>query len=168
MIVGTNCYSSGDFFEKYKLEDIEVGSYTQIGRDVKFFNQPDHKSIYNPSQVNNYPPQMIGGQPALKSSRGKLIIGSDVWVGDEAVLFGGVRIGNGVIVGAYSVVAKDIPPYAVVVGNPAKITRFRFSEDQIASLERIKWWEWDEKDIVKTSGIMENIDEFIKKYEVAR
>lgn len=73
-----------------------------------------------------------------------VIIGNDVWIGTKAVIMGGVKIGDGAVIGACAVVTKDIPPYAICVGIPAKIVRYRFNPYDIAFLECIKWWELPE------------------------
>jgi len=79
-------------------------------------------------------------------TKGDVVIGNDVWVGMEALILSGVTIGDGAIIGARAVVAKDVPPYAIVVGNPAQIIRYRFDEKIIAKLLELKWWDWtDEK-----------------------
>ena len=75
----------------------------------------------------------------------RVTIGNDVWIGTEAMIMGGVAIGDGAVVGAGAVVTKDVPPYAIVGGVPAKIIRYRFSEDVIKKLERLQWWTLDEK-----------------------
>ena len=67
-------------------------------------------------------------------------IGNDVWIGQRAMIMGGVKIGNGAVIGAGALVTKDVPPYAIVVGVPAKLIRFRFPEDVIKKLETTKWW----------------------------
>ena len=72
-------------------------------------------------------------------------IGNDVWIGERALILGGVSVGNGAVVGAGAVVTKDVPAYAIVGGVPAKLIRFRFSEERIAELEKSAWWNWPEK-----------------------
>lgn len=72
-------------------------------------------------------------------------IGNDVWIGQRAMALGGVKIGNGAVVGAGAVVTKDVPPYAIVGGVPAKIIRYRFSEDVITKLLELKWWDMPEE-----------------------
>jgi len=74
--------------------------------------------------------------------RGDTVVGHDVWIGREAVIMPGVRIGEGAIIGARAVVSRDVPPYAVVVGNPGRIVRRRFDDDVIAALLDIAWWNW--------------------------
>lgn len=85
-------------------------------------------------------------------------IGNDVWIGCNTTILRGVNIGDGAVIGANSLVNKDIPPYAIAVGTPAKIIKYRFSEDIIKALLDLKWWEWDIKKIKKNSHIFtENI-----------
>lgn len=75
-----------------------------------------------------------------------VVIMNDVWIGANAIILPNVTIGNGVIIGAGAIVTKDIPDYAIACGNPARVVKFRFTEDQIKILNRIKWWDWpDEK-----------------------
>ena len=164
MHIGVHAYCSGQFFKEYQHEDIDVGNYSQIGMYVSHFIQPDHQSIYNRKQVNNYPPQMIGDTPAKHTSRGKLTIGRDVWIGNHAVLFGGVTIGDGAIIGAYSVVAKDIPPYAIAVGNPCRVIKYRFDKKDRDALQKIQWYEWDIETVKKRAVDMRDIRQFVKKY----
>jgi virginiamycin A acetyltransferase len=75
-------------------------------------------------------------------SRGDTVVGNDVWIGRDAIIMPGVRIGNGAIVGTAAVVSRDVPPYAVVVGNPARITRVRFDEATVRRLLALAWWNW--------------------------
>lgn len=77
------------------------------------------------------------------------IIENDVWIGAKSIILGGVKVGHGVIIGAGSVVTKDVPDYAIIAGVPAVVIRFRFSKDVIEELLRIKWWLLDERLILK-------------------
>lgn len=83
-------------------------------------------------------------QMGYQSYADELTIGNDVWIGSGVQILRGVKIGNGAIIGAGAVVTKSIPPYAIAVGNPAKVIKYRFAEDVIAILEKISWWDWDE------------------------
>lgn len=76
------------------------------------------------------------------------IIGNDVWIGNGALIMDGVHVGDGAIIAARAVVTKDIPPYAVVGGVPAKVLKYRFSNDIILALMELKWWEWKDKEIL--------------------
>ena len=79
--------------------------------------------------------------------KGDIVIGNDVWIGYEAVIMAGVTIGNGAIIGTRAVVTKDVPPYTIVGGVPAKSIRRRFDQATIEKLEALRWWDWDEEKI---------------------
>jgi len=76
-------------------------------------------------------------------SRGDISIGSDVWIGSNVIILSGVTIGDGAVIGAGAVVTKDIPPYAVAAGVPAKVIKSRFSDEDITLLLSARWWDWD-------------------------
>ena len=80
-------------------------------------------------------------------NKGDIVIGSDVWIGYEAVIFAGVTIGDGAIIGTRAVVTKDVPPYTIVGGVPAKPIRKRFSDETISALLTERWWDWPEEKI---------------------
>ena len=80
-------------------------------------------------------------------NKGDIVIGSDVWIGYEAVIFAGVTIGDGAIIGTRAVVTKDVPPYTIVGGVPAKPIRKRFSDETISALLTTRWWDWTEEKI---------------------
>lgn len=91
-------------------------------------------------------------------------IGNDVWIGRSAIVLAGISIGDGAVVGAGAVVTKDVPPYAIVAGNPARIIRYRFSKELISRLEMIKWWTLDDEMIKNFSNEIRNPEVFVKKY----
>ena len=98
----------------------------------------------------------------------KLItIGNDVFIGANVTILDGITIGDGAIIGAGAVVTKDIPDYAIAVGCPIRIIKNRFRDDQIAALKRIQWWEFDEDKLQDVEKLLFNIDEFIKKHDIA-
>ena len=80
-------------------------------------------------------------------NKGNIVIGNDVWIGYEAVIMAGVHIGNGAIIAARAVVTKDVPPYTIVGGVPARPIRKRFDEEVIRKLETLKWWDWSAEKI---------------------
>ena len=97
----------------------------------------------------------------------KLItIGNDVFIGANVTILDGITIGDGSIIGAGAVVSKDIPDYAIAVGSPIRIIKFRFNDNQISSLKRIQWWNFKEEDLQDIEKMFWDIDEFIKKYDV--
>lgn len=88
-------------------------------------------------------------------------IGNDVWIGESAILKAGITVNDGAIVGMGSVVTKDVPPYCIYAGNPAKLIRKRFSDDIIKKLLQIEWWKWDEKYIKEKAFLFNNVEQFI-------
>jgi virginiamycin A acetyltransferase len=94
----------------------------------------------------------------LAGIKGDTVVGNDVWIGHKATILPGVTIGDGAIVGAESVVVGDIPPYAIAGGNPARVTRMRFSEEVVAALLRIRWWDWDLDKLTRNLDLIRGAD----------
>ncbi len=97
-------------------------------------------------------------------NKGDIVLGNDVWVGYEAVIMSGVTIGNGAIIGTRAVVTKDVPPYTIVGGVPAKPIRKRFDDDTIRALENLRWWDWEREKIARSIVAIQNgrLDELEK------
>jgi len=93
-----------------------------------------------------------------------IVIGNDVFIGANVTLLDGVTIGDGAVIGAGAVVSKDIPPYAIAVGCPIKVVRYRFEQDQIDKLLKIKWWEFESVKINEVERMFFDVNEFIEKY----
>lgn len=91
----------------------------------------------------------------------KTYIGNDVWIGSRCIIKGGVNIGDGAVVGMGSIVTKDVPPYAIFAGNPARLIKMRFPEDIVRQLLSIKWWEWDDQKIQSYACYFNDIDIFL-------
>ena len=96
--------------------------------------------------------------------KGDIRIGNDVWIGYGATILSGVNIGHGAIIAANACVVKDVPPYAIVGGVPAKLIRYRFDVNTINTLLKIKWWDWDDNKVRNSVKLMNNVQEFIAKY----
>lgn len=139
-------------------ESLRVGKYSSIAPNVVFCEINDnHLCAVNKRCVytTNW------SQPP---GNGDIEIGSDVWIGRNVLILPGVKIGNGVIVGAGAVVTKDVPDYAVLVGNPGRVKRYRFEKNQIKRLLQIKWWDWDYDKVVRAKEDMLDIEGFLEKY----
>ena len=138
---------------------ILIGNYSSIASDVEFllYGNYDYKA------VSTYPWFVLTGKKYIYNIRnsGQVIIGNDVWIGNGCKIIGGTIIGNGAVIGAGTVVNKSIPPYAIVCGNRAEIIGYRFTPEQIAKLNKLKWWYWDEKDILAKNDLFRNIDSFL-------
>lgn len=93
------------------------------------------------------------------TSKGDVILAEDVWVGSNVVILSGVKIGRGAIIAAGSVVTKDVAPYSIVGGVPAKVIKMRFSDEVIKKIENSRWWEWN------TKSILENKEFFTREFE---
>ncbi len=124
-----------------------IGRYCSIADHVTIQlggnHRPDWVTTYPFSAIKDTWPEAahITGHPATK---GDVRIGSDVWLSQSSTIMSGVTIGDGAIVAASALVAKDVPPFAIVGGNPAKVIKYRFAEKDIESLLRVKWWDWPE------------------------
>ncbi|WP_397445280.1 CatB-related O-acetyltransferase [Polaribacter sp. R77954] len=129
-----------------------IGKFCMIASDATFImNGGNHLT----KATSAYPFAIFGGawQDAMEGktypTKGDTIIGNDVWIGYDATIMPGVSIGDGAIVASKSIVTKDVEPYSIVGGNPARLIKKRFSEDTILRLLQIKWWDWNIEKITK-------------------
>lgn len=116
----------------FRRSRLIVGSYTSIAPAVEIFLGGNHEAAW----VTTSP---FGKDHVF--SKGDVVIGSDVWIGRGVTILSGVRIGHGAVVGARAVLARDVPPYSVVAGNPARLVRWRFPPDVIRELLELRWWD---------------------------
>src|SRR5690554_76126 len=141
---GRDSYHNGNFIVKGLGGVLEIGSFCAIGADVKVI-LANHDFSKTSMQYSFYAKYFnLKNEPAQKLTS---VIENDVWIGDNSVLLPGITVGTGAVIGAGAIVTKDVPPYAIVAGNPARILRKRFSEEKIEKLLASKWWEWDERKI---------------------
>lgn len=143
-----------------------IGKFCMIASDVKFImNGANHLS----RSISAYPFAVFGHgwESAMKDksypNKGDLVIGNDVWIGYNATLMAGITVGDGAIIAANATVTKDVPPYAIVGGNPAQMIRKRFSDTEIEKLLAMKWWDWPIEKITKNVQMLtgEDIDQLI-------
>ena len=154
--------------DQYK---VHLGKYNSIGRDCNFFLHANHRAdwvtttsqLLGPVTPEIADMHMNMGHPTCK---GDIHVGNDVWIGATSTIMSGITIGDGAIIGAGSTVTKDVPPFAIVAGNPGRIVKYRFTEEQIEKLLQISWWNWEEDKIRYNALLMwsNNIDEFINKH----
>ncbi|MCL2110492.1 CatB-related O-acetyltransferase [Microgenomates group bacterium] len=151
IIVGDFTYFSDKDFEKQVVHHYDfyddkliIGKFCQIASGVKFvMNGANHQM----GCVSTFPFYIFEGWgekvPSLDKMplKGDIIIGNDVWMGENATILAGVKVGDGAIIGMNSVVGSDIEPYTIVVGNPAKPTKKRFDDELIEILLELKWWD---------------------------
>ena len=149
-------------------KNVHIGAYSSIAGGCVFHSNDNHASVQHKELVSNYPFNEKFNIESYPSSHGKgpVHIGNDVWVGEGCRFMSGVRVGDGAIVAAGSVVTKDVPPYAMVAGNPARIKYFRFSPEIIQKLMKIAWWRWDAGQVRERMDSMMDINRFIKEFYV--
>ena len=122
-----------------------IGKFCSIAADTRFImNGGNHPTTW----ATTYPFPIFGhgweaAMPPKWPMKGDTVVGNDVWIGYASTIMPGVTIGDGAILASCSVVTKDVPPYAIVGGNPATVIRYRFDEATIAHLLKLRWWDWD-------------------------
>lgn len=168
-----NCPSSlnlemGDFsyYESLDIRDeiqdgnvkVIVGKFCSIGPNVTFMLAVEHKTNW----LTSYPfYRLLGYETANTSSvstKGNIIIGNDVWIGANATIMSGVKIADGCVIGSNAVVAKSTEPYSIIVGNPGKVIKKRFSQETIDKLIEMKWWNWDYQKIYDSLPFLQSED----------
>jgi hypothetical protein len=168
MNLGKYSYAQSPLIVTNKCDDTtyECGKFCSIARNLTICLGGDcrtdwvttypfghmHKKVFN---------TFIGENPPL--TKGNVVIGNDVWIGDNVTIMSGVHIGDGAVLTNNSHVCKDVDPYAIVGGNPAKLIKKRFTEEQIEKLMEIKWWNWTDEEINQVAPALCNpdIDGFI-------
>lgn len=150
------------FFEKNNViyhypvnhDKLVIGKFCSIACGARFiFNSANHSM----TSLSTYPFPLFFEEWGLDrkdiaaswDNKGDIVVGNDVWIGYEAVILAGVTVGDGAIIGARALVTKDVPPYTIVGGVPAKTIRKRFSEETISFLLEIKWWNWPKERIAE-------------------
>lgn len=168
--VGRYSYYSG-YYHGHRFEDcarylssdegvdrLVIGSFCSIGSGAAFImpGNQGHRNdwistfpFYWMSEVSEFEGAENGFQPA-----GDTVIGNDVWIGSEAIIMPGVRVGDGAVIGTRALVTRDVEPYAIVGGNPAKVIRKRFDDRLITLLLEMKWWEWPEDQLKAVMGLL--------------
>ncbi len=147
----------------YACNDAEIGSFCAIALGVKIGVQ-----IHTKNYITNHPfPENVNGTSQYDyeefvKANPPVKIKNDVWIGSNAVIMPGVTIGNGVIIGANAVVTKDIPDFAVAVGVPAKVIKFRFSDEEIELLNQSQWWNWNDDFLNKNAALFRNKEKFFE------
>ena len=114
----------------------------------------------------SFPPSSAYPSGEFGKKKDWIVIGNDVWIGAKTTILGGVHIGNGAVIGANTLIAKDVPPYSVVIGNPQRVIKYRFPHDIIQKLQSIKWWYWPAEELVHvhTAENEASVREFVEHY----
>ncbi len=162
--VGRFTYGTPQFMLWDLNEKITIGSFCSIANDVAIFGGGEHfNNRITTSPLRLFFSEDMGAWLEDCTSKGPTTIGNDVWIGYRAIILSGVSIGDGAIIGAGSVVTKDVKPYAIVAGNPARLIRYRFNKSTIKAMSKLKWWDWDLDQIKKNLLLLtdSNIENFL-------
>jgi acetyltransferase-like isoleucine patch superfamily enzyme len=164
--VGRSTYGEPEVLSWGDSTSLSIGSYCSIAEGVRIFLGGNHRI----DLISTYPFAEILKRinlPRGPASKGDVIIGNDVWLGSRCTIMSGVTIGDGAVIGACSVVAKSVPPYSIVVGNPSSVIKKRFSDEEIQILLELKWWNWDESSILEALPIImsKNINELMNYWK---
>lgn len=146
---------------------LKIGRYCSIADGVVIALGGEHRTDW----VTTFPfpvvaPQAAAGIAGHPRSKGDVVIGSDVWIGREALILSGVSVGDGAVIGARAVVARDVAPYEIVAGNPARHVRFRFEPEIIAGLRRVAWWNWPHGKVLAALPLLlsSDLNAFLEKH----
>lgn len=139
---------------------LTIGRFCSVADKVEILLGGNHRTDW----VTTFPfaafpgrwPAAAATGGAYHGSRGDVVIGSDVWLGSGATILSGVTIGHGAVVAAHAVVARDVPAYAIVGGNPARVLRLRFDEDTVAALVASAWWDLPDADIAPLLPLLQS------------
>lgn len=156
------------FGENYEFDKLKIGRFCSIGSGVVFVMAGNQG--HNHRWISTYP---FMGKSEFPNSKdgfvraGDTVIGNDVWIGTEAMIMPGVTIGDGVVIGSRALVTKDVPPYSIVGGNPAKVIKMRFTPEEIQMLKELSWWNWSPEKINEAMKFICNsdIEEFYNRYK---
>lgn len=149
-----------------KVAKAEIGKFCAISWDCTI-NAISHSHENLTISAFPYVPYVGGFVDKRSQTYKKVLIGNDVWIGANSVIMPGVTIGDGAVIGAGAVVTKDVPAYAIVVGVPAKIAKYRFSDEVIRKLLEIKWWDLDRDVIKKNIHLFQGTLDELKLTELA-
>ncbi len=149
------------------IAKLTIGKFCSIADGVRILLAAEHQI----DCVTTSPPMAdVPGLQNGNGTKGDIVIGNDVWIGAASIIHSGITIGTGAVIGAGSNVTKNVEPYSIVGGNPAKHLRFRMPQEQIEALQRIAWWDWPVGKIIEAYPLLYNPDiaAFIRKYDTAR
>jgi hypothetical protein len=147
-VVGDHTYGEPLVLEP-SCAHLSIGRFTSIAGQVTVVlgnHRTDAGTLYPFKSLRRFWPT-AGAVSADHDSKGDVVIGNDVWIGQGATILSGVRIGDGAVVGAQSVVSRDVPPYAIVAGNPARVIRHRFDQATVNRFLALRWWDWPQDQI---------------------
>lgn len=169
---GSQLYRSGMDKHSFCGYDCDI-AHANIGRFVSIANGVTIGGGRHPMEWAGMSPVFYAGRDSVKAKFSeferelprRVSIGHDVWIGRAAIVLPGIRVGHGAVVGAGAVVTKDVPPYAIVAGNPARLIRYRFDPGIVERLLRAAWWDLDETLLAKHATDIRDVEAFLQRLE---
>lgn len=146
------------------VEEAQIGKYCSIARQTIIGVSGHNYKWVTTSPVITSTHYGFIDKDCTEPQRDRPVIGNDVWIGINAIIMRGVTIGDGAVIAASAVVTKDVAPYSIVGGNPAKHIKYRFSEEIIKKLLEIKWWDWDEQKLKQNRRLFYDTENFVKSF----
>lgn len=149
------------------ITEVDIGKFCSMSTGINIVG-----GEHNINWVSTFPLRerfrLSGrGKDGHPKTKGPISIGNDVWIGMGVTILSGVKIGDGSVIAAQSVVTKDVPPYAIVAGNPAQVVKYRFDQETIQALLRIQWWNWGLSKIIENVSLLNGADvqKFVSKFD---
>lgn len=162
-IIGKNCYGVPHIKFQHPNASLQIGSYCSIAKNVQIFMGGMHHTEW----ISTYPFHAFFNKTLPiqngETTNGDVIIGSDVWICENVTILSGVTIGHGAVIANGAIVTKDVAPYSIVGGNPAKHIRWRFDAATREALVNTKWWNWSEEEVLSVVDLIcsDNISRFL-------
>lgn len=183
-VIGSKIHRTSKVCSGSQLVNVVMGKYSDVGYDCTIVNTDIGAFCSLGANITiggaNHTINWVSTSPVFNKNKDhlpkkfynhefdyqiKTSIGNDVWIGDKVLVKAGVTVGDGVVIGMGSVVTKDIPPYQIWGGNPAKFIKNRFNDDIINELMKLKWWEWNDNKIKYYAKYFNNVQKLIERYK---
>lgn len=156
--MGVGTYGLPYVHDWHEGSTLKIGAYCSIGHEVQIFLGGQHRTDW----VSSYPFPAFFSElrdvTGYSWTRGDVVIGNDVWISTGVSILAGVTVGDGAVLAAGAIVSRDVPPYAVVAGNPARVVRWRFDEETRAALLAARWWLWPESEVRQAARLLCSTD----------
>lgn len=178
VILGKHSYIGEGFHTEWETTppiQLRIGKFCSIANGLRILaggnHHTDWATTYPTDKFHGLFPDIGSSElDGLKLTKGDITIGNDVWIGMNVTIFSGVHIGDGAVIGAFSVVTRDITSYSIACGNPATERKYRFDLSTNLRLKKLAWWDWDDDKLHKALPLMLNtdIEKFLNTYEEGR